>query len=250
MWGQQSRKACSDTAGLKRLTQTEYRTRVDRGLQILEGTTVEDEEAYRVRANFSADVVTMRRKLQDYERNVGDHGVSTQGLGCLINPDTSVWLPRWDAAQVAALSYTSIVTPFEVAFLDIPTSPLNPWFLINRVLDVIFVADMVLQFFVMYRAKLGETQPGFKVKLDAEQDSRINQLPWVSSQRRIAMRYFRGWFTIDLLSVASSAFDIPPVLSNQSSDFVSRLKSFRVIRILRLVYVATVQPCMRACICA
>mmetsp|Transcript_81607 Transcript_81607/g.162377 ORF Transcript_81607/g.162377 Transcript_81607/m.162377 type:complete len:249 (-) Transcript_81607:44-790(-) len=247
MTRQQRRKACRDTTGLKHLTQSEYRTRVDRGLQILEGTTVEDEEAYRVRANFSADVVTMRRKLRDYERNVGDHGVSTQGPGCLINPDTSVWLTRWDTAQVATLSYTSIVTPFEVAFLDIPTSPLNPWFLINRALDVIFVADMVLQFFVMYRAKLGETQPGFKVM---PQDSRINQLPWVSSQRRIAMRYFRGWFTIDLLSVASSAFDIPPVLTHhQTSGLVSRLKSFRVIRILRLVYVSSICTCVCTCVC-
>ena len=48
----------------------------------------------------------------------------------------------WDLCTAAALVYTAIVTPYEVAFLA-PPSPSEKWsdsiFIINRCVDVIFI---------------------------------------------------------------------------------------------------------------
>ena len=48
-----------------------------------------------------------------------------------------------------ALIYTALLTPFEVGFLSASTT-VDVWFVINRLLDVIFILDMALQFCVVY----------------------------------------------------------------------------------------------------
>lgn len=52
---------------------------------------------------------------------------------------------RWDVLVVVLLTYTATITPFEVAFLE---TKLNGWFVIARFVDICFVIDMVLQFFL------------------------------------------------------------------------------------------------------
>ena len=47
----------------------------------------------------------------------------------------------WDLAMVIVLLLVAIVTPFEVAFLDIQIDGL---FFVNRVVDALFLVDMVL----------------------------------------------------------------------------------------------------------
>lgn len=42
-----------------------------------------------------------------------------------------------------------MITPFEVAFLPPPTTPLEPLFIANRIIDLIFSMDIVLQFVLM-----------------------------------------------------------------------------------------------------
>ena len=44
----------------------------------------------------------------------------------------------------------ALLTPFEVAFLPEPSSALEPFFIVNRIVDAVFMVDLVLQFFVMY----------------------------------------------------------------------------------------------------
>jgi hypothetical protein len=68
----------------------------------------------------------------------------------LLNPNE---MQRWDATVTLALVFTGLFTPFEVAFVEgkctHPTFVVDPLFALNRMVDLIFLCDMVLQFFLM-----------------------------------------------------------------------------------------------------
>ena len=56
-----------------------------------------------------------------------------------------------DPITTVALLFVAIVTPAEIAFtLNDDVDMLSPLFFINRAFDVIFLKDMVMQFFVAY----------------------------------------------------------------------------------------------------
>ena len=82
----------------------------------------------------------------------------------LICPADSKFMARWDMLTTFALVYTCLVTPVEVAYgLDS-----DELFWINRAFDVVFIVDMVLQFFIMPVAppKLMGHNPLNSIKLD------------------------------------------------------------------------------------
>jgi hypothetical protein len=58
-------------------------------------------------------------------------------------------MPYWDMTTSLALVFVALVTPLEVGFLDTASSALDPLFLTNRLVDVVFVVDLVLQFFLV-----------------------------------------------------------------------------------------------------
>ena len=99
---------------------------------------------------------------------------------CLIDPRTSKLL-RWiDGSTSLALMYTAVVTPPEVALLDAASSALEPLFLLNRFVDLIFVLDMLVQFRLI-------------VEMDRTRISTQGPL-WILEPRAIAINYLRGWF--------------------------------------------------------
>ena len=63
----------------------------------------------------------------------------------------------FDMLMGVALVFTATFTPFEVAFMS-SLAGVGAWtqprFLINRVVDLIFCVDCVLQFFIAYDQKL------------------------------------------------------------------------------------------------
>merc|ERR1719487_2279248 len=79
-----------------------------------------------------------------------------------------------------AMLFVIFVTPYEVAHLE---TELNVMFLLNRVVDVIFLIDMALQFFVMFqkKTKFGQTLE--------------------TNHKRIMRHYVRGWFPLDFVSI-------------------------------------------------
>ena len=68
----------------------------------------------------------------------------------IIDPRFSKTLQRWDLSTMLALLFTAAVTPVEVSFLPPPRSASEPLFLINRLVDVIFIVDLCLQFITMF----------------------------------------------------------------------------------------------------
>ena len=106
----------------------------------------------------------------------------------------------------------------QVAFLPAPNAVDDALFIIGRIVDAIFVLDMLLQCFLMV-PKAGDPS-----KLETR---------WSA----ILRMYAQGWLMLDLLAIGASAFDyLPFVLSTTHADRrKSPVASFRVVRVLRLV---------------
>jgi len=151
----------------------------------------------------------------------------------IIDPRRSrTFLPGWDLLTTFCLIFTAIVTPFEVAFLKLPETASealsDPLFLVNRIIDLTFAFDLVLNFLLMY-----------------QDTSALDGVKWIDEPSAIVKHYLRGWFALDLFSVLPSAFDLLPYMLESSSasgarmdegeDILTRFKFLRVVRCLRLV---------------
>ena len=132
----------------------------------------------------------------------------------------------WDSLTTLALLYTGFATPLEVSFFPSPETCAkashDPIFLVNRVLDLIFITDMALQFVLV-------TQVVHPLK----------GTRWIEKPRDIALTYLKGWFFIDLCSTLPSIFDFVPLCtSGEDAKGVQRLKAIRVLRCFRLIKLA------------
>ena len=95
----------------------------------------------------------------------------------IIDPRKNEHVGHWDGVTSLALVFTALVTPYEVAFLPAPRACcLDSLFFINRVVDLIFVLDMCLQFCLAY--------PNYISVLDGT--------AWITDYRKIARNYLRG----------------------------------------------------------
>lgn len=125
-------------------------------------------------------------------------------------------LAAWDALSVFALLFTAFSSPFEVAFLI--TAEVDGLFVVNRLVDLIFFVDMVLQFFLMYEGPNG----------------------WVQNPSAIVRHYLAGWFTFDLFSVLAAGPEIWTAVTAQGGEKsdLGRIELLRMLRVLRLVKLA------------
>ena len=73
----------------------------------------------------------------------------------VIKPN-SKFIQKWDLVTLFALIFTAVVTPVEVAFcgtedtVDTNEVVRSPLFIINRLIDVVFLFDMGVQFHLAY----------------------------------------------------------------------------------------------------
>ena len=86
-------------------------------------------------------------------------------------------LRHWNSVMLVVLCYVALFSPFEVAFLEPRLGGALFW--LNRVCDAIFVGEIAIGFLLAYRAD--------------------GEVALVTSHRRIAARYVRGWFMLDVL---------------------------------------------------
>ena len=135
----------------------------------------------------------------------------------VVDPRSSKMMGWWDAATTLCLVFTALVTPLEVGFFEGASSATDPLFLVNRLVDIIFAADLVLNFSLMYSVKT--PQEGVR---------------WVDDHRMIACHYLLGWFLPDFLSVVVVTFDIMALNKTSASD-IEKLKLLRILRVLRLI---------------
>ena len=133
---------------------------------------------------------------------------------------------NWDTVTSIALIFTALFTPFEVGFVQPARFPWQPWFIVNRIVDVIFISDFILQFFLAYLAP--PTRDG-------------KAAMWIFHQGKIAKNYVTSaWFPLDVLSILVAALDyfelqvVQQALDLQSGA-IAKMKALRVLRALRLI---------------
>lgn len=132
----------------------------------------------------------------------------------LISPSSEhMWC--WDAMQGLAMLFTGLITPFEVCFMR-TAQPTDALFITNRLVDLLFIIDMALNFFLKIEVK--GPHCSFKVIRD----------PWT-----IRRQYLRSWFIVDFVSVLP--FDV--VLIRFQNSGLTGIKFLRCVRLLRLVKV-------------
>eukprot|EP00939_MAST-03C_sp_MAST-3C-sp1_P000132 g132.t1 len=122
----------------------------------------------------------------------------------------------WELWITVMLVFVAIYTPYEVAFDDTDDS-LDRLSWLNRVVDVSFVIDIILQFFIPYR------------------DPVNNSL--IRNNVRIATRYLKGFFVIDILSIFP--FDV-------LSKYMGLPSNLRVVKIIRLARAAKMIRVLRS----
>ena len=126
----------------------------------------------------------------------------------LINP-RSTFMSYWDLVTAIALIYTATITPFEIG-IGLPTQ-IDALFFCNQVINIVFLVDLVLQFFLPVPDQRGEL---------------------IRDRRVLAMRYLKSWFALDVVSILPFDF---VVLAAGNDESTAGLRSFRLMRLLRLI---------------
>lgn len=134
-----------------------------------------------------------------------------------------------------ALIFTATITPYEIALLE---SSFDPLFVCNRVVDVIFTLDIIVNFIMMTEKNNQSLSHGTR---------------FVTEPCEIAMNYLTSWFFLDLFTVGVSALDVYAVIAQGQSDVasntaiegaaetasnLSQLSVLKTLRILRLIKLA------------
>jgi hypothetical protein len=182
----------------------------------------------------------------------------------LIDPRTSKFFARWDVAGAIALFYTAFACPYEVAFLEPEKDVTSTRFIVNRVIDIFFFFDMVLQIFVMYPAeRVLEVDPRKNVLARAGMMQVVPKTvtEMVKEHDKIFFNYLKTWAFVDIVSVATVAFDIIPMFEEAPPAFVealsgevqtdlggtdiTRLRILRFARVLRLIKLVRVAKASR-----
>lgn len=93
-----------------------------------------------------------RSSISVFERKSENDNALNDEIGHVVNrwlidPRTSMRVGYWDAVASLALVFTAIVTPFEVALIE--DDGVTALFVINRLIDLIFIFDIGLQFFLI-----------------------------------------------------------------------------------------------------
>lgn len=135
-----------------------------------------------------------------------------------VQMPNSSFVQLWATLMLIVLAYSFIITPVQVAFIR--RVPLT-LFCLNRCVDIAFLFDMVLNFFLGY-------QPN--------PDSLV-----VKDLAKIRYRYLSGWFVLDVLSLLSSLGEIIEFSTTLSTFTAQGLRIARVVsvfRFLKLIRVA------------
>ena len=178
--------------------------------QIMFGSSADGSVQDRLRAMMKKPVPPPREKtVEEVQQRLSRRSKR------LIDPRTSNMIGAWDLATTFALIFIAVATPWEVSFMPPSDSPTKPLFIINRLLDAIFLVDLVAQFFIV------------QATFDPE-----NGMQWIDDHKLIVRHYLCSWFPLDLASLLVSIFDILPVVM-RGEDGTNSMQSYSALRILR-----------------
>mmetsp|Transcript_21624 Transcript_21624/g.88202 ORF Transcript_21624/g.88202 Transcript_21624/m.88202 type:complete len:241 (+) Transcript_21624:564-1286(+) len=122
------------------------------------------------------------------------------------------WRKWWDLLVCVILLYVATVSIFVICFYGILWID-SPLFWLERCIDVVWLADIVLNFLTSY-------QRGDRT--------------WEMSLRKCSLRYLLGWFAVDIVSTIP--WDI--IGYTQEGEDASYWQILRLLRLLRLLKMA------------
>ena len=141
----------------------------------------------------------------------------------LLYPESKIRL-WYDAIQMAAVSYTTVMVPWRLAFDETPR-PGSVEFTFDLAIDMLFIFDIYLNFFNYLR------------------NDATGQL--ITDRKVIRRQYLLGYFPLDC--VASNPLDYVLLLSGdaQTSEEARNMRLLRIMRIARTMRLARVLRLMR-----
>lgn len=137
----------------------------------------------------------------------------------LLDP-RSKRMRRWDMIIAVALLYTALITPYEIAFLDLkPAGKVDVTmsqfvvYCVNWVVDLTFLTDLIFNFNLIYY------------------DPELANGTWITDRWRITYRYLTGFFVIDIISIVP--FGEMDAGNLKALKLLRLLRLFKLLRILR-----------------
>lgn len=93
-----------------------------------------------------------------------------------VHPD-SKFKKIWSVVLIFLLIYVATIMPFNIAFVDLDES--QGWFIIDTIIDFAFITDVLINFISGYIDEEGNL---------------------ISENRKIAKKYVKSWFFIDIIA--------------------------------------------------
>ena len=177
----------------------------------------EEARGGQAKQTFEIEVASIRAQLKSHRK-------------WIVHPREHKWTKYWDTCSLSCVLFTALVTPFEVGI----TSPVPIWefsaaqyplFVINRMVDTFFLADMVLSFFMAYQ------MPAHKGG------------GWVIDRYQIVWHYLCSWFPLDFISVLPFDLFLSLGLFEGAGG-----PNGTLARTLRLASSAPTDPCTAVCV--
>ena len=134
----------------------------------------------------------------------------------VINPQNSLKI-MWDFYVAVLIFYSVLMIPYAISF---GAEASAPQVVLDWIVDTCFAIDMVLNFFTGFR---------------------IGSEKYVVAKGSIALRYLKGWFTIDLFStipidtIVGAFINLDSSSTRSAADIKTQLRTFKLIRGLRLL---------------
>ena len=172
---------------------------------------------------FRAQVDDVRTQLRKHNRGTLD--------------PRSRFVRLWDCVLVIALMHTTFVTPFEVAFSShggvagvdgegaaasgatdmVGSGAEAVSFVVNRIIDAVFLMDVIISFFMPFRT------------------SQVEGGTWVHDRKRIMQHYLLTWFVPDLCTCIPFDVILSASVDGSDSNLNQNLRMVRMVRVLKLV---------------
>lgn len=143
----------------------------------------------------------------------------------IMHPEQCAFLETWDLLAILCLVFLAVVAPLQLSLMD---PKLDFLFAVNCVVDMVFLVDLVMHFFLMYPKK---TNYGYIYE---------------DSPRAIVVHYLRTWFAVDVISVMP--FDIMAMtMHSQHLQQTKAIKAVRMLRCVKMMRVLKASRLMRRC---
>ena len=154
------------------------------------------------------------------------------GRSCWFSPlgDSSArFLDCWSTCQAVMLGYIALIVPFRLAGFrsdEVFESPDSAFFWLDVLIDCSFILDVALSFRVAYV------------------DEHTGLLE--TDRRKVAARYLRTWFAIDLVACLPVAYFMRAV-EGSGGDMAGGWKHLRAVKTLHLLRIRSMLKLVRCC---